>query len=139
MEIYSQIYKLSKIYIIYDFVLCNNPILLLWIFVNRGRTGDAIQFSDCCTLPLPVVYCSVPTGGAVLTSWTWWIYLFYLIGVLHRFQHCTGHIMMGSFVGRGNHYIQLVKVLYCKLLTNRKQLPAFPLEVRPGTEPQSQR
>ena len=42
---------------------------------------------------------------------------------------------MGSFMGRGNQYIQLVKVLYCKLLTNGKQLPAFPLEVGPGTEP----
>ena len=36
---------------------------------------------------------------------------------------------MGSWKGRGNQYIQLVKVLYCKLLTNGKQLPAFPLEV----------
>ena len=53
----------------------------------------------------------------------------YLFGVLCRFQHCTGHITMGSWKGRGNQYIQLVKVLYCKLPTNGKQLPAFPLEV----------
>ena len=46
----------------------------------------------------------------------------YLFGVLHCFQHCTGHITMGSLKGRGNQYIQLVKVLYCKLLTNGKQL-----------------
>ena len=46
---------------------------------------------------------------------------------------------MGSWKGRGNQYIQLVKVLYCKLPTNSKQLPAFPLEVGPGTEPQSRR
>ena len=65
--------------------------------------------------------------------------LFYLFGVLHHFQHCTGHIMMGSFVGRQKQYIHLVKVLYSKLLTISKRLPAFPLEVRPGTEPQSQR
>ena len=32
-------------------------------------------------------------------------------------------------MGRGKQYIQLVKVLYCKLKTNGKQLPAFPLEV----------
>ena len=63
--------------------------------------------------------------------------LIYLFGVLHRFQHCTGQITMGSWKGRGNQYIQLV--LYCKLLTNGKQLPAFPLEVRPGTELRSQR
>ena len=57
----------------------------------------------------------------------------YLFGVLRRFQHCTGHITTGSWEGRGNQYIQLVKVLYCKLPTNGKQLPAFPLEVGPGT------
>ena len=45
---------------------------------------------------------------------------------------------MGSFMGRGNQYIQLVRVLYCKLPSNGKQLPAFPLEVGPGTELRSQ-
>ena len=59
----------------------------------------------------------------------------YLFGVLRRFQHCTGHITTGSWEGRGNQYIQFVRVLYCKLLTNGKQLPAFPLEAVPGTEP----
>ena len=63
----------------------------------------------------------------------------YLFGVLRHFQHCTGHITMGSWKGRGNQYIQLVKVLYCKLPTNSKQLPAFPLEAMPGTEPRPQR
>ena len=63
---------------------------------------------------------------------------FYLFEVLRRFQHCTGHITMGSWKGRGNQYIQLVKVLYCKLPTNGKQLPAFPLEAMPGTEPRPQ-
>ena len=38
--------------------------------------------------------------------------------------------MTGSFTGRGNQYIQLVKVLYCKLPTSGKQLPAFPHKVR---------
>ena len=52
-----------------------------------------------------------------------------LFGVLRHFQHCTGHITMGSWKGRGNQYIQLVKVLYCKLPSNSKlkQLSAFPL------------
>ena len=45
-----------------------------------------------------------------------------------------GHITMGSFMGKGKQCIQLIKVLYCKLLTNGKQLLAFPLEVRPGRE-----
>ena len=64
---------------------------------------------------------------------------FYLFRILRRFQHCTGHITTGSWKDRGNQYIQLVKVVYCKLLTNGKQLPAFPLEVGPGTELRSRR
>ena len=36
----------------------------------------------------------------------------YLFGILRHFQHCTGHITTGSWKGRGNQYIQLVKVLY---------------------------
>ena len=63
----------------------------------------------------------------------------YLFGVLRRFQHCTGHITTGSWKGRGNQYIQFVRVLYCKLPTNGKQLPAFPLEALPGIEPWPQR
>ena len=59
----------------------------------------------------------------------------YLFGVLRRFQHCTGHITTGSWKGRGNQYIQFVRALYCKLPTNGKQLPAFPHEAVPGTEP----
>ena len=42
----------------------------------------------------------------------------------------NNYIATGSFMGRGNQYIQLVK--YCKLPTNSKKLPAFPLEVGPG-------
>ena len=38
--------------------------------------------------------------------------------------------MMGSFVGRGNKYIQLVKVLCCKVPAIGKQLPTFPYKVR---------
>ena len=47
--------------------------------------------------------------------------------------------MTGSWKDRGNQYIQFVSVLYCKLPTNGKQLPAFPLEAVPGTEPWPQR
>ena len=65
--------------------------------------------------------------------------LIYLFGVLRHFQHCTGDIMRGSWKGRGNQYLQFVRVLYCKLPTNGKQLPAFPLEAVPGIEPQPQR
>ena len=70
----------------------------------------------------------------------WIIYvMIYLFGALRRFQHCTGHITMGSWKGRGNQYIQFIRVLYCKLPTNSKQLPAFPLEAVPGIEPRPQR
>ena len=66
-------------------------------------------------------------------------YVLYLFGVLRLFQHCTGHITTGSWKGRRNQYIQFVRVLYCKLPTNGKQLPAFPLEAMPGIEPRPQR
>ena len=52
---------------------------------------------------------------------------------------CIGYIAVGNFMRRGNQYIQLVKVLYCKLVTNGKQLQAFPLEVGPGFGLRSQR
>ena len=63
---------------------------------------------------------------------------FFIFGVLRRFQHCTGHITMGSWKGRGNQYIQFARVLYCKL-TNGKQIPAFPLKAMTGIEPRLKR
>ena len=63
----------------------------------------------------------------------------YLFGVLRRFQHCTGHIMTGSWKGRGNQYIEFARVVYCKLPTNGKQLPAFPLKAVTEIEPRPQR
>ena len=62
-----------------------------------------------------------------------------LFGVLRRFQHCTGHITTGSWKGRGNQYIEFARVLYCKLPTNGKQLPTFPLQAVTGIEPRPQR
>ena len=44
--------------------------------------------------------------------------------------YCTGYTTMGSFVGRGNRFIHLVKVLYCKLPTIGKQLPTFSHKIR---------
>ena len=67
------------------------------------------------------------------------ILFIYLFGVLRRFQYCTGHITTGSWKGRGNQYIEFARVLYCKLPTNGKQLPAFPLEAVTGIEPRPQR
>ena len=79
--------------------------------------------------------CDGKTQGVCLVSY-WFICLF---GILCRFQHCTGHITMGSWKGRGNQYIQFARVLYCKLPTNGKQLPAFPLTAMTGIEPRPQR
>ena len=66
-------------------------------------------------------------------NWILFIYLF--IWVLTPLStHCVGHSTTRSFMGRGNQYIQLVKVLYCKLPTNGKQIPALPHEVKLGFE-----
>ena len=69
------------------------------------------------------------------------IYLVFvcLFGVLRHFQHCTGHITTGSWKGRGNQYIEFARVVYCKLPTNGKQLPAFPLTPMTGIDPRPQR
>ena len=60
------------------------------------------------------------------------VYLF-IWGFTPLSTHCTGHITTGSWKGRENQYIQFVRVLYCKLPTNGKQLQAFYL--RPCREP----
>ena len=73
----------------------------------------------------------------IFSTFIW--FFIYLFGVLRHFQHCTGHITTGSWKGRENQYIQFIRVLYCKLLTNVKQLPAFPLEAVPRIEPGLQR
>ena len=64
--------------------------------------------------------------------------IYFLFGFLRHFQHFTGYITMGSFVGRGNQYIQLVKVLYCILPTSGKQLATLPHKVQ-GLNSQPQR
>ena len=91
---------------------------------------------------MQIIFCTVV--GITDMNLTHKIYLrckfIYLFGVLRLFQHCTGHITMGYWKGRGNQYIQFVRVLlYCKLPTNSKQLPAFPLEAVLGTKPWPQR
>ena len=45
----------------------------------------------------------------------------------------------GSWKGRGNQYIEFARVVYCKLPTNGKQLPAFPLTAMTGIDPRPQR
>ena len=50
----------------------------------------------------------------------------YLFGALYFFQHCKGRITMVSFVGRGNQYIQMFKVLNCNLPIICKRPSTFP-------------
>ena len=82
---------------------------------------------------------TLPYMFGMVDSEIFYFFLFvicvYLFGVLCRFQHCTGHITTGSWKGRGNQYIKFVMVLYCKLPTNGKQLPAFPLAAMLGIKP----
>ena len=96
-------------------------------------TTAALLFSVCLTSPwfYGLKICTYTGLGTVISI----IFLFiYLFRVFRRFQHCAGHITMGSWKGRGNQYIQLVKVLYCKLPTIGRKLPSFPhrdLNLRP--------
>ena len=93
---------------------------------------------SCLYVALVVeIYINTQCGYCVAVSFN--LYFLYLFGVLRRFQHCTGHITTGSWKGRGNQYIQFVRVLYCKLPTNGKQLPAFPLQAVTGIQPRPQR
>ena len=51
--------------------------------------------------------------------------IFTLLNVLHYALYLISYIVLGSWKGRRNHYIELVRVLNCKLLTNSKQLPTW--------------
>ena len=113
------------IFLLIQLKVCLTTMFLAGIGIFKKLIGQNLNFS--------VLYVLI---GIILPILLLFIYLF---GVLCRFQHCTGHITMGNRKGRGNQYIQSIRVLYCKLLTNCKQLPAFPLEAVPGIEPQTQR
>ena len=65
---------------------------------------------------------------SVAKQGTYWE-LIYLFELIRLFQHGTGHITKSGFVGRGNQYIQLVKILHCKLPTIGKQLPTLQCNV----------
>ena len=92
------------------------------------------QINKCTTHEHKQYYTCVMNGYKIVVI----ICLF--IWFLGHFQHRTDHITMGTFVGRGNQYIQLVKVLYCKLPTIGKQLPTFLHKVRAlNPRPQSRK
>ena len=112
--------------------------------VSKNVFLQTIQvFRDATSLPWQAVCMAhahsmhqIEQGSLSWENNTQWSLIFIcLFGVLHRFQHCTGHIMTGSWKGRGNQYIEFARVVYCKLPTNGKQLPAFPLEPVRGSNP----
>ena len=52
--------------------------------------------------------------------------MFYLFSVLrYAYYLCISYIVVGSWKGSGNQYIQLVKAMYCKLPTSNYQLSHF--------------
>ena len=69
----------------------------------------------------------------IVTDFCRSVYFFIYLGLTLLSRHCTGHITTGSWKGRGNQYIQLVKFLYCKLLTNASNYHLSHL--RSGREP----
>ena len=114
-------------------------------FVIRHGNDSGERLLYCIFIFRPIFPCT--TGLEALTDckstaqalMRFYLLFIYLFGILRCFQHFTGHITTGSWKCRGNQYIQFVRVLYCKLPTNGKQLPAFPLEAVPGIEPRPQR
>ena len=71
---------------------------------------------------------------AVLIS-TVSVFIFIYLGFYVAFNTVQVYITTGSWRGRGNQYIEFARVVYCKLPTNGKQLPAFPLKAVTGIEP----
>ena len=106
-----------------------------FFFCTQNNVHAIFYCRDCATS----TFCYKTAYVTLVSLANWLIYTYNGMYVLRRFQHCTGHIMTGSWKGRGNQYLQFVRILYCKLLTNSKQIPAFPLEAMPGTEPWPQR
>ena len=102
-----------------------SPQSLHWLYRNLqaggNKTGRGRTFVEALIQPVLTRYMGL----------FWFIYLF---GVLHRFQHCTGHITTGSWKGRGNQYIQLVSrfcTVNCRPTASNYQLS----HLRPCWEP----
>ena len=88
-----------------------------WHFYASGQLFDNKSMFKTDIRPI-IYYC----------LWFSIAYLFIYLGFT-SLSTLNRPISTGSWKGRGNQYIWLVKVLSYKLLTNSKQLPAFPLEV----------
>ena len=99
-----------------------------------------------CIISDPVFMCQVPVSVCFWKTYLFilFIYLgFYVafntVKVIYKCIYVCMYIMTGSWKGRGNQYIEFARVVYCKLPTNGKQLPAFPLKAVTGIKPRPQR
>ena len=63
-------------------------------------------------MQVKIMYGSGMTGVRSVEYISIFIY-FFINEFSRRFQQCMFHVIMGSFMGRRNQYIQLVKVLDC--------------------------
>ena len=108
--------------------------LTLW-YVMWAGLSVLIKCNNQAMVPVLVVKLAINPWTLMQDNFRGSVRLFCLFGVLRHFQHCAGHITTGSWNGRGNQYIEFARVVYCKLPTNSKQLPAFPLEPVRGSNP----
>ena len=113
------------------FTLSTVPLSLTWLLAcSELRVSGLLKLLAWVTLTCSSSRSSEAPGlrgHPVCNGGTWFIYL----GFYVTFN--TVLVKSRWVVGRAE------EVLYCKLPTNGKQLPAFPLEARSGTEPRPQR
>ena len=117
-------------------------LLLITITKFKKNKINVTERASKGVSPLTVKYDNIAnqlSTKSLLCSLLQDLFFIYLFGVLHRFQHFTGHITTTSWNVTGNQYIELIRDVYCKLPTNGKQLPAFPLEAALGIKPRTQR
>ena len=124
-------YSIIQIYIVFPYIYTNAYLYFPILYKHIH-------------LYFPTLFIHSPCSEHISTPHI--LYLYFPISVCTEFSifivlhHVfIGYIVTGRWKGRGNQYIQLVKVMYCKLRMNGKRLPAFPHEVRPGFELCSQR
>ena len=92
----------------------------VWWPIQKGHIGTN-SYATCKKPHTGELWVANGRGrGRQLILQVWCMYLLIWIKASHF--NTVGHIMTGSFMGRNNHYIQLVKVLCCKLPNIGKQL-----------------
>ena len=92
---------------------------------------------QCFLLPLSFIISHMPCLNLLVGYRDQCILLaqciFIYLGFLRHFQHCTGHIMTGSWKGRGNQYIGFC-IVNCRPTASNYQLSHLRLcrEPNPG-------